>query len=199
MNPMISIPEKVTVPESDWKTFLEGNELKYGVKWIIKRCSKDAPMRTETTQEEPAQRKRRRLFDYFWYANYACHRSGNKRDKVAEGKLVRGGMSGKPRISKKLSKKIMCDAKLKVIAYKSSPGFVDFIYSGEHNHEGENPTLNLLPSLQFAMDSYSQNPWSLDQDQLKIVQCSVEIIINVLQNSPTAISNTNLYLDNTNE
>lgn len=206
MNPINSVPKKIVIPESAWKSFLKENETKYGIKWIVKR-SKSSPTTTphsETTSETPNEegqslKKRRRLFDYIWYSNYHCHRSGSKRDKVAEGILVRGGVSGKPRNQKKPSKKIMCDAKLKVIAYKNNPGFVEFIYTGEHNHSGENEALNLLPNLQFAINNYSQNPWTLNEDQLKILQCSVDIIVNVLQHSPVDISNTNLYLNNISE
>ncbi|KAI8644074.1 hypothetical protein BD408DRAFT_384629 [Parasitella parasitica] len=126
------IPSELTVPESEWETTLENNVSLYGVKWIKKNIK---ARQTVIANGERPDKKRKAVSLYFWYATFECHRAGEKRNKMAEGSITKGGASGVARDLQKPSKKINCSAKLKVICYKNNPGYATFIYTGEHNHD----------------------------------------------------------------
>ncbi|CAO3631321.1 unnamed protein product [Mucor hiemalis] len=145
------IPNTLTVHEHEWKEALDNFVLLHGVKWIHKRTVKDTPRVIEVPEvpEGSQPPKKKRLVApkrYIWYVDYDCHRNGSKRDRVAEGYVEKGGVSGKSRDLQKASKKISCPAKLKVSCFKKDPSNVVFAHTGVHNHEvGGEEDMKYLP------------------------------------------------------
>lgn len=144
------IPDTLVVPESQWKEVRDNSVQLHGVKWIHKRTVNDVLRKLKASEQVSQPPKKRRLVapkPYIWYAEHICHRGGIKRDRIAEGRYKKGGLSGKPRNVKKASKKIACPAKLKATCYKHDPSNVVLTHMGIHNHEiGGVEDIKCLPS-----------------------------------------------------
>ncbi len=140
-NPNIST-EEVVIPISECVTYLENDVQNKFVRWIYNNTVLGKANSSSDLFLQPGgfSGKESKII---WTKIYFCHRNGKKQIK----NIMAGGESGKIRAIQKKSKKVGCQAKVKVTCNKETPTFVTIKYLGRHeNHEpGSLMDLQYLP------------------------------------------------------
>ncbi|CEG75441.1 hypothetical protein RMATCC62417_10479 [Rhizopus microsporus] len=125
------VPELQVMDIAQYKQVIESHIIKYGVKWAIRKTTRN----NITDQELDGARGRPRA-DYLWRSLYECHRAGSKRHDMAVQRSLQ----------KKKSKKIGCKARLIATCYFSNPEEAVITVDGNHCHVlGSAEDLQYLP------------------------------------------------------
>jgi hypothetical protein len=124
------VPELQVTDIAQYKKVIESHVIKYGVKWVIKKATKN-----NTTDQELDGARGRPRADYLWRSLYECHRAESKRYAIALQRTLQ-----------KKSKKIGCKARLIATCYFSNPEEVVITVDCNHCHVfGSAEDLQYLP------------------------------------------------------